>query len=653
MADRLRGQGSPYLREHSKDLVDWYPWGEEAFKAAKERDSPVFLSIGYSSCHWCHRMQHDCFMDEEVAGLMNRYFINVLVDREERPDIDSYFIKLSFMMTGTAGWPLNVIMTYDLKPFFAASYLPKHSAYGMRGMMELIPIIISLWRSRRNELIAYGNSLISAISKSEQTEHAEAGDCSSEALSQLTSSFDKMHGGFGKAPKFPDYPALLLLLSYGKVDMVEKTLYEMFNGGIFDQLEYGFHRYSTDESWGIPHFEKMLYDQSLSMLVYADAYRATGNGELARCVDLLFRYVNGRLLSDEGGFYSSEDSDSEGEEGKYYLLTDEQISSLPLNLQEYARRNLLIRFNEGYIIRGARGAREGEMCIEMLRKARTGRERPKLDTKILTDWNSLAAAAMAFAGSVLGREDMIDEAKGVFEFLRRNMLSDGTLKHCYVDGRATVDAFLEDHAYMMWAAIELYQSTLEISYLKTAIELLNLVNENFKNDGGPFYRNKVGSNPRVIETEDLVLPSGNSVMLYNMFRLYLITGSETIKDQYEKLERSLKSYACENPSAHAFFYYVKRIYSKDPKRIILVGRLEEALKFARRLSQLYVPEASVIFRDSENPEIDSISSFTKDYRDRSGSCTAYVCGNGYCSRPLTSPQELVFYFKEKSSQQSI
>ena len=650
MASRLSGESSPYLREHARDPVDWYPWCDEAFEAAREQDKPVFLSIGYSSCHWCHRMENDCFMDEEVAELMNRSFINVLVDREERPDIDSHFMKLSFLMTGTAGWPLNMIMTYDLKPFFAASYIPKHSSYGIRGMMELIPMIVSLWRSRRNELLTYGNSLVELISRREQT---DAGDCSRMALLELTSSFDREHGGFGKAPKFPSYCALMLLLCTGKADMVEKTLHEMFNGGIFDQLEYGFHRYSTDRSWGIPHFEKMLYDQSLSMLVYADAYRATGNEELARCVDLLVKYVNGRLLSREGGFFSSEDSDSEGEEGRYYMLTDAQISSLPTDLLEYAKRSMLIRFNEGYIMRGSRGAAEGERCLELLRKSREGRQRPKLDTKILTDWNSLAVASMAFAGSALGREDIIDEAKDVFEFLKRNMFVDGTLKHCFVEGRATVDAFLEDHAYMMWAALELYESTLEISYLKIAMELLELVNKNFKNESGPFYKNRAGSDPRVMETEDLVLPSGNSVMLYNMFRLYLITGSETIKGQYDQLESSMKSYACEQPSAHAFFYYVKKIYSQDPKRVILVGRLEEALKFVRKLHKLYAPEATAIFRDASNPLIDSISNFTQDYQDRTGSCTAYVCGNGYCSRPITSPEELVSYFKEKLSQQSL
>jgi len=556
MVNRLNEESSPYLREHANNPVEWYPWGDEAFNMAKELDRPIFLSIGYSSCHWCHRMNEDCFMDTEVASLMNNSFINVKVDREERPDLDSYFMKASLLMTSTGGWPLNIIMTYDCRPFFAATYIPKNSSYGMKGIMELIPLIMNLWKTKRKELLDYGNLLVDSMSG--KMPDKPAGDCFQRVMFELSSSYDSKYGGFGTAPKFPNYCALMLLLNRGMKDMVSKTLHQMINGGIFDQLEYGFHRYSTDQYWEIPHFEKMLYDQAFSVILYTDAYRATGNKEFARCVDLLAKYMHGRLLSCEGGFYSSEDADSEGEEGGYYMVTD-PASILPPDLMEYAKRSMLIPFGDGYIVKGANGTAAGQRCLELLKRSRVDKVRPKIDSKILTDWNSLAAASLAFAGSVLGRDDFVYSAKNVFGFMEKNMFIDGKLKHCFVEGKAKIDAMLEDHAFMIWGALELYEATLEIPYLKTAINLLGLVNKNFKNENGPYYKSNDRTISRITDTEDLVLPSGNSTMLYNLLRLYLITGDDSIKAQYDNIEGSVSPYACEQPSAHAFFYLIKKM----------------------------------------------------------------------------------------------
>lgn len=586
-------------------------------------------------------MNEDCFMDTEVASLMNSSFINIKVDREERPDLDSYFMKASLLMTGTGGWPLTVIMTYDRKPFFAATYIPKNSSYGIRGMVELIPLIQNLWKTRRRELLDYGNALVDALPGGIPARPGK--DCFERLMYELSTSYDSKYGGFGTAPKFPNYCAIMLLLSTGKNDMVGKTLHEMMNGGTFDQLEYGFHRYSTDQQWGIPHFEKMLYDQALSIICYTDAYRGTGNEEFARCAGLLVEYMHNRLLSAEGGFYSSEDADSEGEEGKYYTVTD-PARILPPDLMQYAKRSMLIPFGNGYIVRGTDGTAEGQKCLELLKKSREGKVRPKIDEKILTDWNSLAVASLAFAGSVLGRDEMVNAAKTAFGFIEKNMLVNGALKHCFIGGKAKIDAMLEDYAFMTWGALELYEATFEISYLKSAINLLGLVNKNFKNENGPYYKNSGGLISRITDTEDLVLPSGNSVMLYNLLRLYLITDDDSIKAQYNNLERSISPYACEQPFAHAFFYLVKKIHESDPKRVILVGQQKEAKIWAGAFCRIYAPGSVAVFRDPDDPLIDSLSGFTPTYQAKNGKCTAYVCGSSYCSSPISSKEELLSYF---------
>ncbi|MEM0123806.1 MAG: thioredoxin domain-containing protein [Conexivisphaerales archaeon] len=645
MVNRLNMEGSPYLRMHANNPVDWYPWGDEAFNSAKALDRPIFLSIGYSSCHWCHRMNEDCFMDADVACLMNNAFINVKVDREERPDLDSYFMKASFLMTGTGGWPLTIIMTHDCKPFFAATYIPKNNTQGIMGMMELIPIIQNLWKARRKELLDYGNALVNAVQGTAPAEPAK--DCFKRLMFELSSSYDSNYGGFGISPKFPNYSAIMLLLNRGRKDMVSKTLHEMMHGGIFDQLEYGFHRYSTDQYWWIPHFEKMLYDQSLSIICYTDAYRATGNEEFARCVDLLYKYMCNRLLSDKGGFYSSEDADSEGREGRYYTIMEPE-KILPPDLMEYAKRNMLIPFGDGYIVKGGNETVAGQKCLELLKKSRAGRARPKIDSKILADWNSLAAASLAFAGSALDRDELVNTAKGVFEFMEKNMFVEGRLKHCFIEGKAKIDAMLEDYALMIWGSLELYEATFEIHYLEMAINLLALVNKDFKNENGPYYKNKGGLVPRIIDTEDLVLPSGNSIMLYNLLRLYLITGDNLIKAQFDDLERSINPYACKQPSAHAFYYLIKKINESNPKIIVLVGQLNKAIKWMRAFRQMYVPDSVAVFRDAENPCIDSISRLTSIYVAKNSECTAYVCGSSYCSSPINSEEELISYFNSAS-----
>ncbi len=643
MVNRLSMESSPYLKEHADNPVDWYPWGEEALLKAKELDRPIFLSIGYSSCHWCHKMNEDCFMDIEVANLMNNAFINVKVDREERPDLDSFFMKASIIMTGSGGWPLNIIMTSDLRPFFAATYIPKNSSYGMRGMIELIPLIEDLWKNRRKELLDYGNRLINAMSSGAPAK-ADA-DCFEKLMFEIGSSFDDEYGGFGTAPKFPNYSAIMLLLASGKFDMASKTLIGMMNGAIFDQLEYGFHRYSTDRSWNVPHFEKMLYDQALSIICYTEAYRAIGAPKFAKCVDRLTQYIKKRLLSNEGGFYSSEDADSEGEEGKYYTVFDVE-KRLPLNLLEFAKRNMLVPFNDGYLVRGTDDESNAIQCIELLRKLRDDKLRPKVDYKILTDWNAMTIASLAFASYVFERNDLLNIARGAFKFIEDNMMLNGELKHCFTDGKSKIDGMLEDYAFMIWAALELYEASLDDAYLQKAMDLLKMVNFKFKNKNGIFYRNNAP--PLVMETEDYVIPSGNSTMLYNLLRLYTITGDDAVREQFNNLENGIKPYACEQPFAHAFYYWVNKINELGPRCIILAGRRSDALELRDKLLKVYLPGSVVVFRDENDPSVDRISKITSTYQSKNGRLTAYICGNSYCSQPLYNYEEIMQYLKKSA-----
>jgi len=516
-ANHLINEKSPYLLQHAYNPVDWYPWGEEAFEKARRENKPIFLSIGYSTCHWCHVMEHESFEDSTVAEEMNKTFISIKVDREERPDIDNIYMSVCQLLTGSGGWPLTIIMTPKKKPFFAGTYFPKETRFGRIGIIELTQKIAESWIVERDKINSSAEQIVEAIKNqqnisgnSEITEEAM-----NNAFEQFKSRFDSQFGGFGSSPKFPSPHNLTFLLRYWKhtgnldaLKMVEKTISSMRLGGIFDHIGFGFHRYSTDREWFLPHFEKMLYDQAMLTSAYIETYQATQNEEYALVAREIIEYVLRDMTSSEGGFYSAEDADSEGIEGKFYvwsideirkilnekeaqlfittynleqdgnfseeatkIKTGENIPHLKSNLHDIAKRIVL---NQSEL------ERRLETIRQKLFAEREKRIHPYKDDKILTDWNGLMIASLAKTARVLDNDKFKNAAIKAMEFILTKMKdSNNRLLHRYRDGEFSIQATLDDYAFVIWGLLELYETTFDINYLKTAIELQNTQNEYF------------------------------------------------------------------------------------------------------------------------------------------------------------------------------
>ncbi len=479
--NRLGSEQSPYLLQHADNPVDWYPWGEEAFEAARRENKPIFLSIGYSTCHWCHVMEHESFEDPEIARLLNAGFIAIKVDREERPDIDSIYMTVCQMMTGSGGWPLTIVMTPDKRPFFAATYLPKESRYGRSGMLDLLPRLREAWLNEPDRIEQAAQSVLEALNSSQGSTRGNDLDQAvlSAALEQARSRFDPRYGGFGTRPKFPTPHQLLFLLRSwhrdrdpATLEMVEKTLTAMRLGGIYDHVGFGFHRYSTDEKWLVPHFEKMLYDQAMLALAYTAAYQVTGKALYAQTVDEIFTYVLRDMTASEGGFYSAEDADSEGEEGKFYLWSEDDIRQiLSPGDAEFVMASLNV-LPVGNFHDEATGQNTGANILHLtaplgeseqqqwddlrgqLFSAREKRVHPSKDDKVLTDWNGLMIAALARAGQVLGRPAYTDAAEKAATFILGTLRDDsptGGLLLRYRGGQAGITGHLDDYAFLNWA----------------------------------------------------------------------------------------------------------------------------------------------------------------------------------------------------------
>ncbi|MDF2616497.1 MAG: thioredoxin protein [Sedimentibacter sp.] len=576
--NRLANEKSPYLLQHAYNPVDWYTWGEEAFLKAKTEQKPIFLSIGYSTCHWCHVMEHESFEDQEAANLLNKHFVSIKVDREERPDIDAVYMNVAQRINGSGGWPLTIIMTPEQKPFFAGTYLPKNSRYGMTGLMELLKTVADKWNKNKEVLISSGNK-ITEIIKSLEKERLDQTTLSKktimEAANLLEDNFDEEYGGFSGRPKFPQPSYLLFLLSLYALEkdgdilyMVEKTLESMYKGGIFDHVGHGFSRYSTDEKWLVPHFEKMLYDNALLSLSYTYAYHATGIELYRNVTEKVLDYVLAEMTDDKGGFYSAQDADSEGEEGKYYVFTPDEIINI-------LGKDDGLYYIDYYII-SREGNFEGKNIpnlidsdeyyetdekIEKLNKVvyeyRMTRTKLHKDDKVLVSWNGMMIAAMAVAFKVLGNEKYLDAAKKSIDFIEKYLVDDeNNVGVRFRDGAVLGNGTLEDYSMLVWGLIEMYQATFELNYLKRAVAINDKTIRLFwdDEDGGFFLANKTGEsliyNPK--ETYDGAVPSGNSVAAYNLVRLSRITGNKHIEDlsrkQIDFLSSSIENY----PAGHTF-----------------------------------------------------------------------------------------------------
>ncbi|MDI9597497.1 MAG: thioredoxin domain-containing protein, partial [Atribacterota bacterium] len=595
--NRLLYEKSPYLQQHAHNPVNWFPWKEEAFNKANKENKPVFLSIGYSTCHWCHVMAHESFEDESVARLINEIFIPVKVDREERPDIDKVYIQVAILMTGSGGWPLTIFLTPDKTPFFAATYIPKNNQYGHKGLIEILQQVKELWKYQQNKLLEQGNQLIDALQKNSVNLNGEilTNEILERAYQEFSDRFDNKAGGFGKAPKFPSPHQLLFLLRYWKrteneqaLAMVEKTLQSMQAGGIFDHIGFGFHRYSTDKNWILPHFEKMLYDQALLSMSYLEAYQMTGKIIYSDTARKILNYVTRDMMSEEGGFYSAEDADSEGEEGKYYLWTEKELKDI-LDKDEFVfvKKYLNIETEGNLYKKGQPGEIFGNRNIfykglqeqtraditkeivvsdtgkwekirEKLYGIRAKRIPPDKDRKILTDWNGLIIAALAKAAQVLEDEDFLEAAKKAADFIFRRLEdSSNHLLHRYSEGDAAIPGFLDDYAFLIWGLLELYKATFSNEYLQKALDLNKVLFLDFWDEkNGGFYFTSANNEQLLIrqkEVYDGAIPSGNSVAFCNLLKLADFTGNKQFKQRAYQLLKAFSPMVEQNPSAYAYF----------------------------------------------------------------------------------------------------
>ncbi|MCX8153826.1 MAG: thioredoxin domain-containing protein [Candidatus Bathyarchaeota archaeon] len=672
--NRLIHEKSPYLLQHAYNPVDWYPWSEAAFAEAVARDKPVFVSIGYSSCHWCHVMEKESFEDEEVAMLMNDAFVCIKVDREERPDIDSFYMKVCQLMGQNCGWPLNLIMTPNKNPFFVATYIPKNSRFGAVGMTELIPYVKKIWETRRLELEAMGIEIRNRIELLEKRSAGAGLDKTvlDDAYEWFVLNFDSAHGGFYGAPKFPVPHNLLFLLRYWyrtkekeALEMVQRTLRAMRLGGIFDQVGFGFHRYSTDAEWLVPHFEKMLYDQALLVLAYIEAYQATGDEMFKVTAEEILEYVLRDLASPEGVFYSSEDADSEGEEGKFYLWTEEEIKSA-LDSEDAA---LAIRIfgikpegNYAEAIRRRSGRNilhlvkpvtelthelhlpsdefnfKLNKILHMLFETRERRVHPAKDTKVLLDWNGLMIAALAKASFVLNKPLYLKAAVTAAEFILRNMKSEnGTLYHIYAKGEKAVSGFLDDYAFFVWGLLEIYAASFENKYLQTANELTQTMIEKFwdKTVGGFYFTAKDvdESVARIKEVYDGAMPSGNSVALLNLLRLARLTSEPAYETMAQQLLKIFSEDLKRAPAAHTFMLTGLDFAVGPTYQVTLVGDTDEENMrcLLNALKSHYLPNVTVSLRSNNEVVGEKIE----------GKATAYVCSERRCLPPTNDAEKML------------
>ncbi len=679
--NRLINEKSPYLLQHAYNPVDWYPWGEEAFEKAKKENKPIFLSIGYSTCHWCHVMEKESFEDEQVAGLMNDAFVSIKVDREERPDIDSIYMAACQKMTGTGGWPLNMIITPDKKPFYAATYIPKEGRFGRIGMLELIPQIKELWNTKRDAVEAAADNSVKALKTAAESPGDELDEeYLYETYEQLLALFDDQHGGFGDAPKFPTPHNLMFLLRYWKrtgdkiaLFMVEKTLAAMRMGGIFDHIGFGFHRYSTDAAWLVPHFEKMLYDQALLAMAYIEAYQATGKDEYQKTCREIFAYVLRDMTSEEGGFHSGEDADSEGEDGKFYVWTEKEIRAVlsgdePELVERIFNISVEGNFPEGKntgrnILHLAKSlpvhaaglnltVEELEKRIEAARSklfaARDKRSRPGRDDKILADWNGLMIAALARGAAVFGDYRYAEAAQNGADFIHSKMRNaNGRLYHRYMDGEIAVPALLDDYAFLIWGLLELYEATFEIRFLKIAIELNDYVVEHFwDGENGGFYLTADDAENILLRKKDIydgAIPSGNSVTMLNLPRLGKMTGNPEFEKKAAQVGQAFSGSVRQSPAAYTMFMTALDFAIGPTAEVIISGNLHasDTMYMLTKLRKSFLPGKVVIFRPEVEPEILQIAEYTRFLTSKNGKATAYVCRNFSCKPPTTDAEELM------------
>ncbi|HEX7077998.1 MAG TPA: thioredoxin domain-containing protein [Candidatus Eisenbacteria bacterium] len=684
--NRLRFEKSPYLLQHAFNPVDWYPWGEEAFARARDEDRPIFLSIGYATCHWCHVMERESFERRDVAALLNERYVPIKVDREERPDVDHIYMTVCQALTGSGGWPLSVILTPDRRPFFAGTYFPPEARFGRPGLVDLLYQIASAWDGQRSRIEASASEIVAAIRGEFAGLPGERPDPAllTTAFEHLLQRFDEEFAGFGNAPKFPTPHQLVFLFRYAHrtgdgraLDMAERTLRAMRRGGVYDQVGFGIHRYATDREWLVPHFEKMLYDQALLLLAMVEASAATGDPFAASAGREIAAYVLRDMTSPEGAFYSAEDADSEGVEGKFYVWTSaelretlgEEDAALFGRVHGVEPRGNWVEPASGRLTGAnilhlpadpAAVAREFGLPAEALAarldaarrrllEARARRPRPPLDDKILTGWNGLMIAALARAAAAWNEPALARAASKAADFLDARLIrADGRLLARYRDQEAAIPAYLDDYAFTAWGLIELYEATFDPRRLERALALAGEMERLFwdAENGGFFFTGEDGEPllARAKEIYDGAIPSGNSVAALVLLRLARMTGRTELERRAEGLFRAFAGSVARMPAAHTQFL-IALDFAFGPTREIVVAGEAEAPDTRALLAEArrhYLPRTVLLLREpgERGEALARLAPFTAAQATAGGKAAAYVCENFACKAPVTDAAAL-------------
>lgn len=662
--NHLAEEKSPYLLQHADNPVDWYPWGEEAFHRAEAEDKPVFLSIGFSTCHWCHVMAHESFENDKIAEILNQNFIAVKVDREERPDVDSVYMSVCQAMTGQGGWPLTIIMTPKCRPFFAGTYLPPKARYGMTGLDELLKMIADRWKNEKDRLLQAGDEILNFLK--EQNKVSLQGEPDKklvkEGFAQFLERFDPKYGGFGEAPKFPTPHNLLFLMEYAKKEkreealkMVEKTLSQMYRGGIFDHVGGGFSRYSTDEKWLVPHFEKMLYDNALLAIAYLEAYTITGKDQYLFVAERTLQYVEAELTDEKGGFYCGQDADSDGVEGRYYVFDPDEIKEY---LGEYDGEYFCSWFDityhgnfEGKSIpnlidnprfqeRNSRIAKINQVLTSIRRK----RASLHKDDKILLSWNGLMIASFAKAYAVTGEESYLKTALKAEQFITQKLVKGGKLLVRYRDGDSAGEGKIDDYAFYCYALLMLYRVTYRVEFLEKAISFAkDMTDQFFDMENGGFYIYARDAQKLIVRSKEIydgAVPSGNSVAAFVLYKLAQLTGEEKWQELFHKQIRFLAGNIADYSSAYSFtllalmqvLYPSRELVCLEPS----AKEIEELRRLGERDSNL-----AIVVKTKENAErLKKAAPFTEAYGIIPGKGQFYLCTQNRCQAPVDSLKEI-------------
>ncbi len=676
--NRLINETSPYLLQHAHNPVNWYPWGADALARAKAENKPILLSIGYSACHWCHVMEHESFENEAIAKLMNEHFINIKVDREERPDLDTIYMNAVQMLTGRGGWPMTVFLTPDQKPFFGGTYYPPQDRYGMPGFPRVLLSVSDAYRTRLDDILGQAQEILAELDKMQDLKPSAAPlekSILSAAATQLKKRFDWTHGGFGQAPKFPNSMAMSFLLRYWhdtadpqSLEMIEQSLLKMAQGGIYDQLGGGFHRYSTDARWLVPHFEKMLYDNALLSQLYLEVHLATGEDIYRQIVEETLDYVVREMTSPEGGFYSTQDADSEGEEGKFFVWKPSEIEALlgkddadlfcrfydvteEGNFEHSGASILNIREPLSVVAKLKRVTEDEYLAAlergrQRLFEAREQRIKPGRDEKQLTAWNGLMLVSFARAGAALGRADYLQVAIKNAEFVLSRLYRDGRLLRTYKEGESKLNGYLEDYSYLIEGLLALYEATFDRRWIESARTLTETMLEQFSDSevGGFFF---TGTDHETLITRtkeyfDNATPAGSSVAASVLLRLAILTGEDRYRAKAQEVLASVRDMMVKMPSGFGYVLSALDFYLSKPKEIVVVGDLadERTQTLLAKIRSTYLPNAVVVHKSPDDTETEKLIPLLQGRTLVDGQPAAYVCEQMTCQLPVTTVEAL-------------